>query len=334
MIKGIIQSGSITLKNMAQYVSSKGLLKSKIAKVERLIHEQLFDYTQIAKLILQILTPLLPDKLLIAIDRTNWQFGQKDINYLVASIVVGKISVPIVWMLLDKKGNSNTSERQELMDQLLQIIPVKKIANILADREFVGKDWLTYLFHTNIPFVIRVKENEQIQHPNGGKMRLKRYFGDLKFGEYSAISTQFAKLNLHVTCLKLKTEKLIVVSPNAIGLEALETYAQRWSIERCFKSLKGSGFNLEETHITSQERLRKLFTVASLALAFCVAAGHVKAQVKSIYTKKHGRSLFSLFTYGFDWLKEYFIEPQKEALKNLYDTLMCSIFSLKNQCVV
>ena len=40
-----------------------------------------------------------------------------------------------------------------------------------------------------------------------------------------------------------------------MGQEALTMYKKRWSIERTFKSLKTSGFNIEDTHITDPNKL-------------------------------------------------------------------------------
>ncbi|WP_250311242.1 hypothetical protein [Rickettsia endosymbiont of Oedothorax gibbosus] len=53
----------------------------------------------------------LTGKISLAIDRTSWQFGIKNLNFFVATIVYGNISIPIAWLLLDKKGNSSTNER-------------------------------------------------------------------------------------------------------------------------------------------------------------------------------------------------------------------------------
>ncbi|MDP0562284.1 MAG: hypothetical protein QS721_08160 [Candidatus Endonucleobacter sp. (ex Gigantidas childressi)] len=44
---------------------------------------------------------------------------------------------------LDKKvGNSNTDERIAVMERVLNLIPIKRIDNLLADREFIGHEWL------------------------------------------------------------------------------------------------------------------------------------------------------------------------------------------------
>ena len=52
-------------------------------------------------------------------DRTNWQWGKKNINILMLSITYKGIAIPLFWSLLDKKGNSNTSERIALMERFI-----------------------------------------------------------------------------------------------------------------------------------------------------------------------------------------------------------------------
>lgn len=57
----------------------------------------------------------------LAMDRTNWKFGRKHINFLVISVVAGSVSIPLVWKVLPqktKRGNSNTAQRQAIMNRL------------------------------------------------------------------------------------------------------------------------------------------------------------------------------------------------------------------------
>ncbi|MDP0563265.1 MAG: hypothetical protein QS721_13445 [Candidatus Endonucleobacter sp. (ex Gigantidas childressi)] len=52
-------------------------------------------------------------------------------------------SIPIVWECLDKEvGNANTDERIAVMERVLNLIPIKRVDNLLADREFIGHEWL------------------------------------------------------------------------------------------------------------------------------------------------------------------------------------------------
>lgn len=54
--------------------------------------------------------------------------------------------------MLDKKGNSNTNERIELMEEVTALFPDRKIAYLTADREFLGHDWFGYLLkHSTLP---------------------------------------------------------------------------------------------------------------------------------------------------------------------------------------
>ena len=55
------------------------------------------------------------------------------------------VAYPIIWEMLDKKGNSDSDERMDLLDRFKQIFPDAQIAYVTGDREFVGKQWLTYL---------------------------------------------------------------------------------------------------------------------------------------------------------------------------------------------
>ena len=107
-------------------------------------------------------------------DRTNWQFGSKHINYLVVSIVWQSASIPIVCRCLDKRGgNFNTKERIALMQRALTLIPAEKIDNLLADREFIGKQWFQWLEQQGICYRSRIKSNAMV----GSKSKLKSCSG-------------------------------------------------------------------------------------------------------------------------------------------------------------
>jgi Transposase DDE domain len=324
LVWSVVQTRTVRLKELALHITSKGNLHAKIVKIERLFLSQAISVVCMGKIIIKLLC--ISGSIKIAIDRTNWQFGKSNLNFFVAAVVYGNISLPIAWLLLDKKGNSSTDERKKLIEQILEIIPKETIKLILADREFVGKEWLKYLSATQkLPFAIRVKKNEQINHPNGGKIKLHKYFANMQPDETKAIEAKLYAIPVKITCLQLDTEQLFVASNILIGGDALLAYKQRWSIERSFKSLKTSGFNIEDTHITDQTKLMKLFAIISLALAICVIAGEIKHKICPIKIKKHGRKLYSLFTYGFDWLKEYFCNSQSQVLSTLFRLLQCHI---------
>ena len=69
---------------------------------------------------------------------------------------------PLFWKQLDKRGNSNFEDRRSLIESLLTIVSVfkkgYKSSILLADREFIGKEWFEYLTGKKLFFVIRLRE--------------------------------------------------------------------------------------------------------------------------------------------------------------------------------
>ncbi len=45
------------------------------------------------------------------------------------------VAIPVIWWMLDKRGNSNTTERILLLEEFRDWFPDVKIAAITADRE-------------------------------------------------------------------------------------------------------------------------------------------------------------------------------------------------------
>ncbi len=96
----------------------------------------------------------------------------------------------------------------------------------------------------------------------------------------------------------------------------LKKYRKRWSIERMFLSMKTHGFNMEQTHITIRGRIDKLVAIMAIAFAICCKAGKYHESNKRIPVKNHGRKLYSIFTYGLRWIKEWIARGFKEPAKS------------------
>jgi hypothetical protein len=61
-------------------------------------------------------------------------------------------------VLLDKRGNSNTQERMDILTSFIKQFGKISIRGVLADREFIGKQWFKYLKDNGINFIIRIKK--------------------------------------------------------------------------------------------------------------------------------------------------------------------------------
>ena len=131
-ILSLILSRSTNLYRVAEEFQSSAQVESSDRRIKRFFSGYSYCYEQLGRLILRWL-PL--ERYQLCMDRTNWQHGSKDINYLVVSIAWQSVSIPIAWTCLDKGGgNSNTAERIALMQRVLKLIPASKIDGLLADR--------------------------------------------------------------------------------------------------------------------------------------------------------------------------------------------------------
>ena len=59
-------------------------------------------------------------------------------------MVINRVSIPICWEELDKKGTSNFEERKGLIETACKWYNLKGMV-LLADREYIGEHWFKYL---------------------------------------------------------------------------------------------------------------------------------------------------------------------------------------------
>ena len=112
---------------------------------------------------------------LLCLDRTNWQIGSKHVNVLVLALVTRRHRVPLMWSMMGGRwpGNSPTAARIALMDRHLALFGAGSVKMLLADREFIGGEWLRYLHANNAPFTIRLRENMTVITEAGEQCQLR-----------------------------------------------------------------------------------------------------------------------------------------------------------------
>ena len=78
------------------------------------------------------------ERKILILDRTEWHFGKPVINILVLAVQYGEIAVPILWRVMNRRGNSETSIRMELIAKSVELFSRQRIAYLTGDREFIG----------------------------------------------------------------------------------------------------------------------------------------------------------------------------------------------------
>ena len=299
----LIQVRSVNLTEIASVFAGRAKTDSHYKRIQRFLRFFEISYGVFAVLIVSLVG--VPAPWVLTLDRTVWQLGKKPLNILVLGIVYKGVAIPVLWMILDKKGNSNTQERIAIISEFIGLFGVGSILYLCADREFIGKTWFGWLIAQGIDFRIRIRDNTQIPNGRGELVEARRLFRGLPLNK--ALILEKARsvwgLEMWVSGMRLANgEYLILVGPK-YAPQAIDDYAKRWEIETLFGCLKSRGFRLEETHVIDAERLKKL--IALLALCFCWAhvVGEWISRQKPLKTKKHGRLARSIFRLGLDHLR-------------------------------
>ena len=149
--------------------------------------------------------------------------------------------------MLEKKGNSNSDERMDLLDQFYNIFPDAQVAYLTGDREFVGKRWLTsLLIEPAISFRLRIRHSNRIF--NGKKqLRVSIIFANLKSGQTRVLSGR--KLvrgrSVYVSSLRLDDGELLVVASFQIQLlQLFQTMENAGVLKLYLECLKPEDFVL------------------------------------------------------------------------------------------
>lgn len=299
----LIRLRTVNFADLATAFCGEAKSASHYRRIQRFFKDFSVPRAQVAAAVLQWLP--LGQQWLLCLDRTNWKFGTMDINILVLAVAYQGVAIPLLWVFLDKRGNSNSQERIALLKHFLCAFGHQRIRCLTADREFIGTDWIKFLKRAHIRFRIRIKRNILVSNHRGTRaMAAFRFFQHGSPGEMRVLPRprRVWGMTVFVVGMRIKNDYLILITADAPD-SALEDYARRWEIETLFGCLKSRGFNFEETHLTKVERISTLLGVLTLALSWCLRIGEWLHQQKAIRIKKHGRRATSLFRHGLDQLR-------------------------------
>lgn len=315
---------------------------SNYRRIQRFLIEYDLDAVTLGRLLLHLLPQEPPYK--VAVDRTEWHFGETAVNVLMIGIAHEGMAFPIAWSTLSGPGSTGAEAQTQVLAQFLSVVDSGDVQVVVADREFISAEWLRQLRERGIPFCVRIRSDRQIGRWPEGDQALparmhaqtqtqvgdehvlcgKRYlFGTETDG--AALSALLARVVVRRIGAPDSSpeaspgEQFLILATSGIDPEeATRLYRRRWEIETMFAALKSRGFDLEATHLTDSDGIENL--IGLLALAFFAWVRLVGEKRASRYgpppTKKaHGRRERSLFRYGLDWLQSILTtpEPQRRA---------------------
>ena len=250
----------------------------------------------------------------LCLDRTNWKIGTTDVNILMLAVITRRHRVPLMWRLIDGSGSSSTAQRIELMERYLVLFGAVSIKTLLADREFIGSEWLHFLAENNVPFVIRVKERMTVITEDGRRFPLasllRRDRGKRSFRAALPGDGKTGPLWLGFAAKRIKGGELLIVAASKDAHHALTAYRKRWSIECLLgkprfahADTKTRGLNIEDTRLTIARKLSLLLAIVAIALAWSSKTAAKIIGTRPMPRKTHGYLAKSWFRTGFDTLR-------------------------------
>lgn len=306
VIEGIIKARSPQIHRIAEeFTDSNKDIESHRRRIQRFLQEENFCNQSVSRLIASLLMG--HKKMLIAIDRTNWDFGNITHNLLTLAIVIKNTAVPLFIVHLEHSGNSDTTQRIELMQEFINVFGVDRIECITGDREFVGEDWISWLCKNQVPFVIRSRCNIGFRHKNGGKILCKDWFGNSENEQTFLTRIWTHPIRLSGKFLTTKKNELLAVMSSLDIDNPLEVYRKRWGIECLFKGMKTHGFNMEDSHIKLKEHFETLTQILCIAFAIAIKVGLIMNEEKPIpFRQTLQTKLYSVSRYGMDHIRRFF----------------------------
>ena len=319
-LKALIQLSTVNLAKLALAFSAKP--ESNYRRIQRFFAEAKLPQQAVAALVLHLLPrPKAQQRFVISVDRTEWHFGKTPINIFMASIVYQGTAFPLVWIMLGKAGSTSGAEQRALLRKLLLVVPSAHIRVVLADREFIGRPFMSYLTARGVGYGLRIRKDARVGF-RGKTQRADHLFRDLAVGQYRRLRARRRVYGQQVWLYGLRlpdgaggAPRLLLVAGTVRRL--LRLYRLRWGIEVLFAGLKSRGFDFETTHLNRQPRISTLVGLLAIAYSFAHATGRYLAQQRPIRLKRHGRPARSVFRLGLDHLRHILLQGLEQAWQAL-----------------
>jgi hypothetical protein len=131
----LVRVRTVNFVELAQGFMGTAQTESSEKRLHRFFSKFDLDYCEITRLVAGIME--IPQPWVLSVDRTNWQFGDCAFNILMLGVVHEGVAFPLVWTMLDKKGNSNYKERITLLEEFREIFPEVTVDYLTGDRELL-----------------------------------------------------------------------------------------------------------------------------------------------------------------------------------------------------
>jgi len=213
-----------------------------------------------------------PPDVLVVFDLTPLR-GQY--HLLCLGLVQGRRALPLAWRLQPLHTTWDqplAAVLTELIAQVQADLPSDRTVTLLADRGLVGPGIVDACTNAGWQLVLRLKagDSSRVRHPDGAEESLATLVARVPRRWTGAVEV-FKKAGWRAGYLTVyqgtgQSEPWVLFSTHAAGLARVRDYRKRMRIEATFQDLKGRGFHLDCSRLTTRERIERLCLIVSLAL--------------------------------------------------------------------
>lgn len=268
---------TVRLEELARRFPIPIQLRSRVKKMQRFLSLHQFNIKTLWFPILKswIKTEWQLNKAIyLVIDRSQW----RTINLLMVSMVYDNRAIPIYFFLLPKKGNSNLTEQQQVLEPALRLLKEYKVV-VLGDREFCGVELARWLSEQEKVYLsLRLKKNEYIELEEQIWFQLKDlglepgiscYYQGIRVTKTKGFSgfNLAAKYKRNYQGKSSKEPWYILTNLDNLSA-AIDAYTKRMGIEEMFRDLKLGGYNLEATQVGDR---RLIATIILITLSYSIS---------------------------------------------------------------
>lgn len=320
-------TGMIREKSSHLSAIGKGLLQlitahSKTKAAKKFVYNSHIDfetyYLPYLKELLKLVIPLINSRSGIFLVIDGSQMG-KHHAALMLSLVVGKRSLPIRWLV--KQGGKGHFSTQNHLDLIKQSYPIfettlapKTVVTLLGDGEFDSIDLQKFCQTNDWNYVFRTANNTLL-YENGDCFKPKHLAtpkgqDSLFISNVEFTKQRFKGINFLLWHDKKYGDPLPLVSNLDCALDIIEAYDKRYSVECLFKDLKSTSFYLDKTRLQSAEAISNLIMIAAFAFTLIMKLGRLYQNSpirKYIHRLRPDRVVNSIYTFALDLL-DFFLE--------------------------
>ena len=325
---------TVRLEELARRFPIPIQLRSRVKKIQRFLSLTQFNIQNLWFPILKswIDTEWSRNKVIyLVIDRSQW----RGINLLMVSMVYDNRAIPIYFILLPKKGNSNLAQQKQVLEPALRLLKDYQIV-VLGDREFCGVELARWLSQPEKVYLsLRLKKNEYLEleaqiwfqlSDLGLEPGMSCYYQGIRVTKTKGFSgfNLAAKYKRNYKNKSSKEPWYILTNLDNLSA-AVDAYSQRMGIEEMFRDFKLGGYNLE---ITQVDGCRLIATIILITLAYSISTfsgqlikqkGIAKYVTRPTELKRFYRrhSSFAIGLHGQNWIESntFFQDVVRELIR-------------------